>query len=116
MHGDYCGWHSVNARFYILILKLQTKIIRDKSNYIHDETEKYSKCFLLSSALTPDPATSPSDPRELLTQEHPWVHPPSFLPSFTLLRALHRLGSLPQFNYLHERLSSGSASWRNPIT
>lgn len=27
MHGDYCGWHSVNARFYILILKLQTKII-----------------------------------------------------------------------------------------
>ena len=62
MHGDYCGWHSVNARFYILILKLQTKIIRDKSNYIHDETEKYSKCFLLSSALTPDPATSPRKP------------------------------------------------------
>lgn len=56
MHGDYCGWHSVNARFYILILKLQTKIIRDKYNYIHDETEKYSKCFLLSSALVPDPA------------------------------------------------------------
>ena len=39
MHGDYCGWHSVNARFYILILKLQTKIIRDKSNYIHDATQ-----------------------------------------------------------------------------
>lgn len=27
MHGDYCGWHSVNVCFYILILKLQTKII-----------------------------------------------------------------------------------------
>ena len=42
--------------------------------------------------------------------------PPSLLPSFSLLRTLHYLGSLPQFNYLHERLSSGSASWRNPIT
>ena len=37
-------------------------------------------------------------------------------PSLTLLRALHHLGSLPQFNCLHRRLSSDSASWRNPIT
>lgn len=55
---------------------------------------------------------------ELLTQECPWVQPSSlFLPSFTLFSGPSTIWvPFTQFNYLHERLSSGSASWRNPIT
>lgn len=56
MHGDYCGWHSVNARFYMLILKLQAKIIPDKPSTIYMmKQRKYSKC---PSELCPRPRPS----------------------------------------------------------
>lgn len=59
MHGDYCGWHSVNAFFYILILKLQTKIIHVMNviiNMMKQRNRVNASFWALPSPQTQPPA------------------------------------------------------------